>query len=778
MAEDTFSIDTVKEPTEAEQQKVDEVALLRRLKGWLKSDSRKRDRWRKEADADFAFVANDQWSDDDKKFMKDNGRVPVSFNRVLTTIQSIAGSEINGRLETRFLPRGVEDTKANELLSAASDWMSDQCDGEDEQSEAFKATLICGEGWTEARMSYDEDPQGMYEEVEVDPREIIPDCKSQKNNYSDARRVARVRKISVTEARAMFPDVSDEDLDAAWADHTAPGESKDPRPVEDKNHSHDDFEDPVEADRNDVTLVHMQYWEKEAFWLVAMEPDPRIAPGMQPQAEPEELDHEQYKLFVVRAKEAGIRYQSAKLMRRVYKQAFIGAKVLDHGPTPCPNEFSFNCITGERDRKNNMFFGLVRVMRDPQMWANKMLSNALHIANTTAKGGIIAEKNAFDDERQAESSYAQPNEITWAAEGGVQHGRIMPKPGTGDPSVYLKLLEFAIASIRDVTGVNLELLGLRDANQPGILEAQRKQAAMTVLASVFNSLRRFRKHVGTLRLYFIQEHLSDGRLIRIKGEDGAQTVPLIRDKTAGKYDVIVADAPTSPNQKEQTWQLIQQILPVFKDMLTPDVTLALLEYSPFPTDVVEKLRRLKQEAEQAQAPAQQAQQQQEQQLFMAQLRKLISDAMKNEATAQKTMAESTAPQLGAIKEQADAAKSHADAQKSLADAESARVQGQAAAMKTMAEAENTRMQGAAQAAEAESKSMYQAALDEAQLKKLIAETTKTTIETMMAIQQQQHEQSMAEKALEGEHELSWQAQADKKEIAQRQVAARNSASKE
>ena len=41
------------------------------------------------------------------------------------------------------------------------------------------------------------------------------------------------------------------------------------------------------------------------------------------------------------------------------------------------------------------------------MWANKMLSNALHIAHTTAKGGIIAEKNAFDNEKQAESSYAR-----------------------------------------------------------------------------------------------------------------------------------------------------------------------------------------------------------------------------------------------------------------------------------------------------------------------------------------------------------------------------------
>jgi hypothetical protein len=43
------------------------------------------------------------------------------------------------------------------------------------------------------------------------------------------------------------------------------------------------------------------------------------------------------------------------------------------------------------------------------MWANKMLGNALHIANSTAKGGIIAEKDAFDDQRQPEASYAQPH---------------------------------------------------------------------------------------------------------------------------------------------------------------------------------------------------------------------------------------------------------------------------------------------------------------------------------------------------------------------------------
>jgi hypothetical protein len=774
MAQEIFS-DTSEEEAihkdEGDSSKIDEVALLRRIKGWVKSDTNHRAKWEKQAKLDFGFVACDQWNDEDKKKMEAKGRVPVVFNRVLTIIKSICGSEINGRLETRYMPRGVEDTKQNELLSAASDWMADQCDAEDEQSEAFEAAVICGMGWTEARMDYDEDPEGKYIEVEVDPFEMLWDCKASKKNLSDARRVTRVRNISISEARAMFPGVLDEDLDAAWADQSDI-DSKNPRPVEDQDHSNGDLDDPVTADRNDVTLVHCQWWEKEPYWMVALEPDLDMPPEHQPQeSTPEELDQEQFKQFEANAKRAGIKYQAVKLMRRVYKQAFVGGKVLDHGPTPCPYEFSFQCITGERDRKNGHFFGFVRTMRDPQMWANKMLSNALHIANATAKGGIIAEKNAFDDERQAEESYAQPDEISWAAEGAVQHGRIMPKPGTGDPSVYLKLLEFSISSIRDASGVNLELLGLRDANQPGILEAQRKQAAMTVLASLFNALRRFRKNIGRIRLHLIQEHMSDGRLIRIKGDMGPQVAQLAKDATAGEYDVIVADAPTSPNQKEQTWMMIQNILPVFKDMLTPDVTLALLEYSPFPTEVVEKLRALKEQADQKNA-----QMQEEQKKILAEdrqynLQNLAAKTQKDQASAQKTMVDANTAQnqvqLGHVKEQADArkadadaAKSHADAQKSMADAESARVQGRAAAMKTIAETDNARMQGEAaqmdaqaKFAEAQSKSMFQGQIDQAELRKLIAETTKITMETMMNMQAQQHEQSMAERSLQEDHSM-------------------------
>jgi flagellar biosynthesis GTPase FlhF len=49
------------------------------------------------------------------------------------------------------------------------------------------------------------------------------------------------------------------------------------------------------------------------------------------------------------------------------------------------------------------------------------------------------------------------------------------------------------------------------------------------------------------------------------------------------YDVIVDESPTSPNQKEATWAMLQQILPVVGKMLPPATWLALLKYSPLPT---------------------------------------------------------------------------------------------------------------------------------------------------------------------------------------------------
>jgi hypothetical protein len=603
-----------------------EEALYSTLKTWFELDAQHSNKWRRNAREEFDFAACRQWNPADERELTDAGRVPITFNRTLAIIKSVAGIEINGRHEIAFLPREATNSmeaEFNELLSEGSRWMGDGCDAADEQSDAFQDCCICGMGWTEQRLDFELDAEGQYVEERVDALEMYWDYSARAKNLVDARRVWRVKKMTLSDARQLFPDAYDTELDAPWA--RLAGFSDPAKPVEDRRLREENLKFDFDP-KTEVHIVQVQWWERETYWRVV---DPLDG------APPRELSVQEYQKLARRYAMMGRELIALEMRRRVYKQAFLGASILGGvRPAPVADKFTFQCITGERDRNEGTWFGLVRLMKDPQMWANKWLSQSLHILNTTAKGGILAEEDAFADQREAEETYALPDAITWVRKEAIQKGKIIQKPGGGIATPYINLLQFAITSIRDVVGINLELLGMRDAAQPGILEAQRKQAAMTILATLFDSLRRFRKQVGRVRLYMMQNYLSDGRWIRVTGDDGHKFVQLLRDKTAGQYDIIVDDAPTSPNQKEKSWGIIQMMLPAIRDMLTPEIVLMLLEYSPLPAKLVESLKTMLKEPK----PEQQEAQQLQQAALQAKIARDQAAAARDGATAQRTAA--------------------------------------------------------------------------------------------------------------------------------------------
>jgi len=617
--------------------------LYKTLRMWFEMDAQHSNKWRRGAREEFDFVACRQWDPQDERELTDAGRVAITFNRTLSIIKSVAGIEINGRHEIAYLPRqatNAQQAEFNELLSEGSRWMADNCDAEDEQSDAFQDTCICGMGWTEQRLDFELDAEGSYIEERIDPLEMYWDNSARAKNLTDARRLWRVRRMSLSDARELFPHIHDVELDASWA--RAAGINTDPvKPVEDRRLREENLKFDFDP-KTEVHIVQCQWWERETYWRVV---DPMSGNGT-----PLELSVPEYQKLARRYAMMGKELIALECRRRVYKQAFLGASILGGvRPAPVADRFTFQVITGERDRNEGTWFGLVRLMKDPQMWANKWLSQSLHILNATAKGGILAEEDAFPDQREAEDTYAMPDAITWVRKEAIQKGKIIQKPGGGISAPYMNLLQFAITSIRDVVGINLELLGMRDAAQPGILEAQRKQAAMTILATLFDSLRRFRKGVGRVRLYMMQNYLSDGRWIRVTGPDGFEFVQLLRDKTAGDYDIIIDDAPTSPNQKEKSWGIIQMMLPAIRDMLTPEIVLMLLEYSPLPAKLVESLKTMLKEPD----PEKAQQQQMAMAAAKAELDKLIAAGEKDKAIAAREQFGIMLDQVGMAKTQAE-----------------------------------------------------------------------------------------------------------------------------
>lgn len=586
--------------------------------------------WRTEAREDYDMVAGRQWNPDAVAEMEEQNRIPVTFNRIETTIDAVSGAEIMGRQEVTYLPRTVQDTGVTDVLSQGAQWIRQSCDAEDEESEACRDALICGVGCTETRVSYDEELDGQIVIERVDPLQMSFDPSSRKANFADARYMRREIPMSEEAAEEEFPGSDPDGID--------PTDTRQPTIVDPNVRYKNGTSDQTE---NEVKVCEWQWWEPVSVNRVAHPMSGEVV-----EVEDDELE-------LITAEFPDVELQPVKQKRRIYYKCFVvGDRIYDHQKLDT-DQFTYKAITGKRDRNKGTWYGLVRPMKDPQRFANKFFSSMLEQFIKGAKGGVMAEEGAVADQRQFENSWAQTDAITWVPNGSLQNNRIQEKPNQPLSPALPPMLEFSVSSIRDVTGVNLELLGMADRQQPGVLEHQRKQAAYGILSAFFNAFRRYRKIQGRLLLRMMQLYLPEGTLVRVVDEGESKYVPLAMSDQAQEYDVIVDEAPSSPNQKERVFAILTQ----FQGMLAeapPEVLAEVIKYSPLPAALSEKLAKI---ITTPPLPDPMAQKQAE--LGMAGLQE----------TVRKTGAEATAKEADARQTDAEAAKDLTEAMRNEAEAQ-------------------------------------------------------------------------------------------------------------
>lgn len=583
--------------------------------------------WMKEAKDAYDLVAGHQWSEEDRAVLEEMNRPAVVFNRVGPVIDSVCGTEVNNRQQVQFIPRQAGDSGVNELLTGAAQWVRDNCDAEDEESDAFFDVCVCGLGWTETRMDYTDEQEGQVLIERVDPLSMRYDPAAKKRNLGDARWVQREEWMTKEEIESTWPEsdelIEEQGLGTDEDNITQPHDATNAWLYK---------RDAIAYDPKSgkFLVIHHQWFTLECYYRVA---DPSTGQVI-------EIDEERYEKIEEQTAKLGMQLQSVKQTRKVYKQAFIsGGTVLEKGLAPSQKGgFTFKAMTGKRDRNTNTWYGLVRSMSDPQRWSNKFFSQILHIINSNAKGGLMVEDGATDNPRKLEADWAKADSIVTFNEGAISGGKVMNKPNPPYPVGPEKMMEFSIQSIRDAAGVNLEQLGQANRAQAGYLEAQRKESGMTILAGLFDSLRRYRKLQGRLLADFIKLYLSDGRLVRIVSGDGTERyIPLMRQDDTMQYDVIVDESPTSHNVKERVFGMMMQMMPTLAQMGMP-VPPELIDYMPLPSGLTEKWKQ--QINAQKNDPQAQQMQQAQQQLDMAgrqaNVRKLNADAVLKETQAQTT----------------------------------------------------------------------------------------------------------------------------------------------
>lgn len=568
--------------TEPENRRPDPETIFPLIVGWFRSS---RDHWqefRQEAAEAFDFRAGHQWSDEDAQILSDQMRPAITFNLVDKFIDAVGGMEINNRTETAYIPRQVGATGVNDLLTAAGIWARQECDAEDEETEAFLDAVTCGWGVVQTRMNYDQEPDGMIELERIDPLEMFPDANARKQNLADARNIIRVKDVPIGAAEELFPDVDPVVLHAQWAEDQ-PDATRSPHNARLAPYYRIDQSGDVDRNEQLVRLVEVEWWEYVTAYRVL---DPATGRYIR-------LDAEKAALYAIRARMLGVKPNMIKDRARKYWKAIVGAEVIKIMDGPKLGGFTYKFMTAKRDVNKGTWYGIVRAMRDPQMWTNKWISQGLHIFNTNAKGGLLAETDAFADIDEARDSWAEADSIIELNPGGL--AKVQPKQPAQFPQQLNEMTQFAMASFPQVTGINVEMLGQSTSTAPqvALLEAGRRQQGMNVLAGLFNAKRRYHKEQGRLMLWMIQEYIADGRLIRIGGPEQAQYVPLVHEPGLVEYDVIVDDAPTSTNMKDKVWASLMQLFPMLRGMpIPPKFYIDALKYAPVPASFVQEAQAI------------------------------------------------------------------------------------------------------------------------------------------------------------------------------------------
>lgn len=563
-----------------------DAELLERFERWDKALTAHWSEWREAAEAEYEFRDGHQWSVDDVAAMEDNGKIPVTFNLVSPTLDAVSGAEISNRQQAQYFPRQIESTGIADALTQGAEYVSDECNGDQEDSEAFRDCITCGVGWTETRPDVDGD-QVMLVKERVDPLQMRVDPASRKACFEDARYLCRDIPMSKDEFDELKEEIGKPDADG---DDAGLSVGKRLTVVNPRQRYTNGMLGNGQANEDEVIVTEWQWWEKEDVHLTAL-PDPKNQ-GVTKITPLSPEDHDKAQGIVKDAGQQPLR--SVKSTRKVFYRALVGGGEILHQEMLKEGAFRYKAMTGKRDRKRGTWFGLMRPMMDPQRFTNKLFSEILHIVRTTANGGMMMEEGAVKDIGDFEKTFASADKLTWVGNGSLSSPngpRVIAKvPSPVNPALF-QLMELAMDMVRKVTGVNDEILGLVGKEQAGVLEYQRKQAAYGILSPFFDASRRYRRDWGKLLLAQMRLYLPADKLVKIVDKGTQQYVPIAETMQAAEYDVIVDDAPSGPNSKAKVMQVLGPWLPPMVEggFLGADAIADIIPYMDLPASVADKL---------------------------------------------------------------------------------------------------------------------------------------------------------------------------------------------
>ena len=588
-----------------------------RVRGWYLADLRHPlwSTYKKQSEIDAGYYTGGpgpgQWIDDegnraDYDALRDQRRATVSINQIKPIVKVLTGLERQTRFDSTVLPQGEEDEDDARVMSWLFKFVSALSHVPEYRSMAFKDTLIRGMSALHYGIDYTDNTVtgDILVEVLRPGRDLIWDPHWVRPDLSDANHVLRLRWAWVEDAVAMNPDKAEAIRAAISHLNTIMGEIPEGRSGDNRpdaygsvtSHPMDDlsvnrlFYDPMQQR---VLLVEAWHVEYEPVWLLLNKLDGKSE---------EAPDRESAQKLA--AADPG-RMEAVRRLRRTIKMGTVlpaTGHTLEEPEVVYENDSqAYPHVVEVGERVDDDIRGIVRDLRDPQRVENKRISQALDLVARWSKIRRRAVENSLTPQT-AQTIDAPLSEATiFYKQGFDPPGWDVPQGLAELSRILAALAEQMKISIREISGINTDLLGIRGDTSSGIAIA-RRQAQGQVIATEYFDNHKWAGEIGAQRLgRRIQQKFTQDELIRLTNDEGgpvlvhlnpvgikgldresakrkrlelaqANKPPILGDVSKFKWDLVISEVPATPTSRAQALDVLLQMterVPDFLPILAP-----------------------------------------------------------------------------------------------------------------------------------------------------------------------------------------------------------------
>lgn len=530
-----------------------------------------------------------QWTREDADELEERGQVPRVYNKIKSAIDWILGTEKRTRIDWKILARRKDGEKSATSKTELMKYITDANRQQYARSRAFNDAIKVGVGWLEESVFDNDDGEPLYLGWET-WRNMLWDSVNPAMDISEGRYVFRAKWCDIDVAATWFPERKDMLNRAAVEGY-------------DYSNASDDTDDAMESSeaaamdyaiagaattrkRRRVRLIEAWYKIPQRVKVLKGDSDHILRGELYNESDPKQKEAIDGGLVSIA--------ERVKMVTRLAVMCKHG--LLFDGPSPYKhNKFPFTAVWCYRRDRDNLPYGVIRGLRDPQDDLNKRISKSLAILSTNK---TIMEKGAVDDLDEFAKEVARPDAIIVKNKGKALDINV-------DRDLAPAHLEFAqmdMKMIQDVSGVTDENMGRQtNATSGKAIIARQDQGAMAT-AEPFDNLRLASQLSGEKTLSLSEQFYSAEKIIRLLGAKGKVEFKTINDPNlpesfigAYKADYIVAEQDFRDSMRIAAQeQLLEMIagLPEQVALALLDIAVDMMDLGPQKEELIKRIRKI------------------------------------------------------------------------------------------------------------------------------------------------------------------------------------------